>query len=264
MRSIQTPHFLIANGRVQPRFPRGISNELADHIAVELVPLGLAPDGPAFERLFVDTVLAAQPDPVQAWTVFYGNTMRRLRRPERSGTDSVATFARIYAHILSLIRGTTVLDVGCCFGFLPLLAVEQDPRLRVIGTDLVPSTAALAGRISRSQGSRARFAAADLLALPVGDQAVDTVLAVHVLEHLPAEATARALAQLRRVARQRVVIAVPLEEVPDPVFGHVQAFDLPRLAGIGANPETPGWSQEVHAADGGWLVLDRRRPCPIG
>ena len=110
---------------------------------------------------------------------------------------------------------------------------------------------------------------------------MDTVLAVHVLEHLPAEVSALALAQLRRVARHRVVVAVPLEEAPDPTFGHVQAFDLRRLARIGADPETPespespGWSQAVYAADGGWLVLDRRTPrpavpgrgtqhCPIG
>jgi SAM-dependent methyltransferase len=232
----------------------GISNELADHIAAELGPLGLVPDGSAFEQVFTETVLASQPDPTRAWASFYRNTLRRLRCPDRGGTDSVATFARIYARALSLIRGATVLDVGCCFGFLPLLAAETDPRLKVIGTDLVPEAAALAGRISRAQGGRARFAAADLLALPVASQAVDTVLAVHVLEHLPAAASARALAELRRAARRRVVIAVPLEAAPDPTFGHLQAFDLPGLAAIGASP---GWSQAVHFADGGWLVLDR-------
>jgi SAM-dependent methyltransferase len=254
MHSVQTPHFLIAGGRVRPRAAHGISNELADHIAAELVPLGLVPDGPAFERVFVDAVLSTQPDPDRAWAAFYGNTLRRLRHADGAGTGSVATFARIYEHALSLVRGTTVLDVGCCFGFLPLLAAERDTRLKVIGTDLVPAAAALAGRISRARGGRARFAAADLLALPAGDMAVDTVLAVHVLEHLPAGVTASALAELRRVVRRRVVIAVPLEAVPDPVFGHVQAFDLPRLAELGA---APGWSQAVYAADGGWLVLDR-------
>ncbi|HEV2252170.1 MAG TPA: mycofactocin oligosaccharide methyltransferase MftM [Streptosporangiaceae bacterium] len=257
MHSIETPHFHIENGRPRPRVPRQISNELTDHIAAELVPLGLVPDASAFEQIFTQTVLAADPDPVRAWASYYGNTLRRLRRGDRGGTDCVATFARIYAHALSLIRGVTVLDVGCCFGFLPLLAADADPRLKVIGTDLVPGSAALAGRISRARGSRARFAAADLLALPVASQAVDTVLAVHVLEHLPAEASGRALAQLRRVARRRVVIAVPLEEVPDPTFGHVQAFDLPALARVEASLDAPDWSRAVHAADGGWLVLDR-------
>jgi SAM-dependent methyltransferase len=263
MHSIETPHFLIQDGHIQPRFPYGISNELADHIAAELVPLGLVPDGSTFEQIFVDTVLASHPDPMQAWAAFYGNTIRRLRRPDSCGTDSLATFARIYAHVLSLIRGITVLDVGCCFGFLPLLVAERYPQLRVVGTDLVPATAALASRISRARGGRSRFLAADLLALPVADEAVDTVLAVHVLEHLPPEACRPALTQLRRVARHRVVIAVPLEETPDPTFGHVQAFSLSRLASIG---DAAGWSRTVHAADGGWLVLDRTWPahCPIG
>lgn len=263
MRSIETPHFLIRNGRVRPRFSGGpISNELADHIVAEIGPLGLVPDATAFERIFVEVVLTAHPDPAQAWTAFYGNTMRRLRRPDRGGRDSVATFSRIYQHVLSLIQGTIVLDVGCCFGFLPLLIAERSPRLRVIGADLCPSAAMLAGRMAREQASRARFAAADLLALPVADEAVDTVLAVHVLEHLPAGATVPALAQLCRVARRRVVVAVPLEDVPDPTFGHVQAFDLHMLAGIAASADAPGWSRAVYCADGGWLVLDRRERRP--
>jgi len=254
MHSIETPNFLIQDGHVRPRFPSAISNELADHIAAELAPLGLVPDGPAFEQVFVDAVLASDPDPVQAWTAFYGNTIQRLRRPVPGGTGSLATFARIYARALSLIRGTIVLDVGCCFGFLPLLAAERYPGLRVIGADLVPAAAALASRICSAQGGRTSFLAADLLALPVADQAVDTVLAIHVMEHLPAGACRPALAQLRRVARRRVVIAVPLEETPDPMFGHLQAFDLPRLASLA---DASGWSRAAHAADGGWLVLDR-------
>jgi len=251
MQTIATPHFLIRNGRVRPRFPGGpVSNELAGHIAAELGPLGLVPDGRAFERLFVEVVLATHPDPARAWGAFYDNTMRRLRGPERGRTDSVATFARIYRHVMSLIRGRTVLDIGSCFGFLPWL--------RVIGADLDPAAAALAGRMAREQASRARFAAADLLALPAGDEAVDTVLAVHVLEHVPAAATGPALAQLLRVARRRVVVAVPLEDSPDPTFGHVQAFDLHTLAAIAASVDAPGWSRAVYSADGGWLVLDRR------
>jgi len=267
MRSIETRHFLIRNGRVRPRFSGDlIGNELADHIAAELGPLGLVPDATAFERLFVEVVLTAHPDPAQAWTAFYGNTLRRLRRPDRGGTDSVATFARIYRHGLSLIQGTTALDVGCCFGFLPLLIAERSPWLRVVGADLAPAAAMLAGRMAREQASPARFAAADLLALPVADAAVDTVLAVHVLEHLPAGASAPALAQLCRVARRRVVVAVPLEDAPDPIFGHVQAFDLHTLADIAAGVDASGWSRAVYSADGGWLVLDRcqggLRPLP--
>jgi hypothetical protein len=60
------------------------------------------------------------------------------------------------------------------------------------------------------------------------------------------------------VARHRVVVAVPLEDSPDPIFGHLQAFDLSTLATIAASVDAAGWSRIVYPADGGWLVLDRR------
>jgi SAM-dependent methyltransferase len=147
-----------------------------------------------------------------------------------------------------------VLDVGCCFGFLPMLLAEWHPELRVVGCDLVPATAALANRVASSLSSRARFAAADAGRLPVRPMATDTVLAVHLLEHLPAESTAPVLAELCRAARRRVVVAVPLESSPDRTFGHMRAFDLGALAALGA---ASGWRGEVHELDGGWLVLDR-------
>ena len=84
MHSIQTPHFLIARGRVRPLVPQAISNELADHIAAELVPLGLVPDGSAFERVFVDAVLSTQPDPERAVHAADGGWLVLDRDPARS------------------------------------------------------------------------------------------------------------------------------------------------------------------------------------
>jgi len=268
---VETPHFRVRGTTVEPRFPRArVDNELADHIAAELVPLGLVPDGHAFERIFVDTVLGdpAAATPAAAWAAFYRNTLRRLRRPGPGCEDSVSVFARIYAHTASLVRGTSVLDVGCCFGFLPLLLAERDRRFAVVGCDLVAGTAVLAGSVARSLRSGARFLSGDALRLPVRTAAVDTVLSVHVLEHLPAESTGRALGELCRAARRRVVVAVPVEDVPDPTYGHLQAFGLPGLAALG---EATGWPWTVHGYEGGWLVLDRpgaasatAPTCPIG
>jgi len=255
--AVQTPHFCVLGNAVKPRFPGApIDNELTDFIVTELGPLGLVPDGEAFERVFVDVVLATAPTAATAWHAFYRNTLTRLRRSAPDGSNSVATFARIYAHIPPLIRGTRILDVGCCFGFLPMLLAEQDPGLAVVGCDVVPGTVALAGSVATELHSRAGFLAGDARRLPFRSEALDTVLSVHVLEHLPAASTLPTVAELCRVAERRVVVAVPLEASPDPTYGHLQAFDLPALAELGA---ATGWAWRVHEYEGGWLVLDRPR-----
>jgi SAM-dependent methyltransferase len=259
---VETPHFRVAAGVVQPRFPYArVDNSLADHIAAELAPLGLVGDAEAFERIFVATVLASAVTPTAAWTAFYRNTLRRLRRAGPRGVDSVATFARIYARVTSLIRGRSVLDVGCCFGFLPMLLAEREPGMAVVACDLVPTTAALAHGVAQSRRNRAVFIAGDARRLPMGSATVDTVTSVHLLEHLPQGSTAGVLAELCRVARRRVVIAVPLEAVPDPTYGHERVFDLPALADLG---RATGWSWSVDEYEGGWLVVDRPpATCPV-
>lgn len=260
---VETPHFRVTAGVVRPRCPTAcVDNSLGDHIAAELAPLGLVPDGTAFERIFVSTVLASAATPMAAWAAFYRNTLRRLRRAEPRGTDSVCTFARIYARVMSLIRGTSVLDVGCCFGFLPMLLAEREPGMAVMGCDLVPATAALAGSVARTRRNRAVFIAGDAHHLPIGSAAVDTVTSLHLLEHLPQDSTVGVLAELCRVARNRVVVAVPLEDVPDPTYGHARVFDLPALADLG---QATGWLWSVDGYEGGWLVLDRPpATCPVG
>jgi hypothetical protein len=56
-----------------------------------------------------------------------------------------------------------------------------------------------------------------------------------------------------RVARRRVVVAVPYEDVPDPVYGHLCRFDPDTLTSLG---ERTGAAFRVDEHHGGWLVID--------
>jgi len=252
---VETPRFRVLGACVEPRARIDIDNDLADAIVDELAPLGLIPDLDAFERLFVCIVEGSAPTPGLAWNCFYRNTLARLRRPaDPQPSGSVAAFARIYAEVGRLAVGGSVLDVGSCFGFLPILLAEQLPGI-VIGSDLEVSTVLLAGRVARAFGSGAAFLVADARCLPLPERAVATVTVIHLLEHLCPRDGLQVLDEAMRVADRRVIVAVPFEATPNPAYGHVRTFASETLANLGARV---GWQATSWERDGGWLLLDRQ------
>lgn len=263
-----TPHFTVGrcggDTLVLHRLAAGeIDNDVGDLLNAELFAGGLLPHSAAwFERVFTGVVCSTAAEPDEAWLRFYANTLRRMAAARRrsvtvsagSPGGAVAAFAAIYDHAASLVEGDSVLDTGTCFGFFPLLLAARRADLSVTGSDHCPGTVALARRVGAQLRSPARFAEADVTR-PLPGGPVDTVSALHLLEHLGEDHTAAVLRHLCAAARCRVVIAVPLEAEPDRVYGHVRTFDLPGMAALG---EATGWAVEVHEYLGGWLVLDRR------
>lgn len=231
--------------------------DLGDALSAGLLPGGPPPDLAAFEQAFMAAVLGQHPDADVAWDLFYDATLARVAAgwddpPDGPGT--VATFTRIWRRAVDLSVGPAVLDVGTCFGFLPLAWSARPGAPRLLAVDLAEPSARLARRQARRLGREVAVCRADGTRLPVADRAVDTVLLLHVLEHLPGPVARAVLDEALRVAGRRVVVAVPVEREPDPVFGHVQVFDVPRLARLG---RATGWVASVGEADGAWLVLDR-------
>ena len=101
--------------------------------------------------------------------------------------------------ILRDIVGESVLDVGCGRGFLVRRVAAGRAGRRVAGIDIDPPAPA----------DGIAYVAGRAEALPFADGAFDTVLCTHTLEHvLDLE---RALAELRRVARRRLIVVVPRE-----------------------------------------------------
>ncbi len=244
-----------------------IDNDIGRLIAEEIVGPKLVSGPGAFERCFAGIVESTGPSPHACWRRFYLNTLRALDATDSGiATDSsippstdgpIATFRQIYRHAAALLRGATVLDVGSCFAFFPMLLAASGKR-QVTASDLDPPTVALGQRIAGELGLGIDFKVADVTGPPTfAAGSFDTVTALHLLEHFPAERSGTVLASLCRAARRRVIVAVPLESVPDPVYGHLQAFDLDRLGALAA--DVPGWRARAHEYLGGWLVLEPRR-----
>jgi SAM-dependent methyltransferase len=234
-----------------------IDNDLTGLLGSQLFDPGWLSGSDTFERLFTGVVLTSADGPDAAWELFYRNTLDRLAAPAQptGGPDSLADYAPVYRRAAALATGS-VLELGSCFGFLSLLLAG---RHRVIATDVSANTVRLLSRIAARLDVDLDTLACDAARVPRPDRSIDTVFAIHLLEHLdPAHGNA-VVAEAVRLARCRVVIAVPFEDEPTAVFGHVRAFDLDALTSLGRTANRPF---TVHEHHGGWLVLDTRTPSP--
>ncbi|MDH6678046.1 hypothetical protein M2284_002249 [Rhodococcus sp. LBL1] len=198
-----------------------------------------------FELTIVGLVRSTVPDAMDAWVTYYRNSLGEL-------LDGTAEFAPIHDKAAELVRGH-VLDLGSCFGFLPLrLAGAGIPAT---ATDIQPGTMTLLDAVAPRLGLDVDTLVCDAAHVPVPDRSADTVTAIHLLEHVD-DATGQAVvAEALRIARERVVIAVPFEDEPTSCHGHVRTFDLPALHALGAGA---GCAFETFEHHGGWLVLDAR------
>ena len=264
--------------------PAEIDNNIAAHVADELLPLLSAAPRPGalnghapteqelFERFVGEIVRSVDGNERRAWHLFYDNTLAAFRqagRPNGSPVrDFIADFAKIYRRVAGLvdeIAPDTMLDVATCFGFLPLLLATGGPHgrrpRRIVACDLNAALVSLAEDYAHErQLADLRFVQADLLAAGLASQLApatapfDVVTAVHLLEHLAPDETRSAMDALWSLTRRRLIVAVPVEEVADARFGHLQVFTQDSLAALGRGIGGRCRSFEDHGA---WLVIDR-------
>ncbi|MCW2759670.1 MAG: Methyltransferase type 11, partial [Nocardioidaceae bacterium] len=228
-------------------------------LADELFAPGWLRGPELFERLFTGIVLTSGADPQASWRLFYENTLRRVDAcldapPGYGGHGTIAGYAPIYARTESSLLPGSVLELGSCFGFLSLRLAAAGRE--VTATDINPGTIDVLRAVAPSLGVHLETRVADACRVPAPDGAADNVLLIHLLEHLEPDDGARALAEALRLARRRVVVATPLEDVADETWGHVRTVSLADLDAWGA---ATGLRYEVREHHGGWLLLDTGR-----
>jgi SAM-dependent methyltransferase len=106
------------------------------------------------------------------------------------------------------LRGGTVLDVGC--GPAVFTRELLDRGFDVIGIDASPNVVAQASDLVKShpRGDRARFTIGDVERLDLPSDSIDVILAVGLVEYLPADAPA--LREMRRVLKPRGVAIITM------------------------------------------------------
>ncbi|GAS98950.1 type 11 methyltransferase [Mycolicibacterium canariasense] len=228
-------------------------HELNDELAVLLTEqLGTWLRGrPEFEQVFTGVVRSTVDGGMAAWLRFYRNSVAALE-------DGSAAFAPIHRRAAELVVGARLIDLGSCFGFFPLRM--RRVGVDVLATDLSGPTMDLLDAVSHRLQRPVRTLRCDAGRVPLPDHAADTVTALHLLEHLDEPTGDRVLAEALRLARRRVVVAVPFEEQPQACYGHIRRFDIATLRTLGERlcAADPSRHVTVFEHHGGWLVLDRR------
>ncbi|MDJ0392816.1 mycofactocin oligosaccharide methyltransferase MftM [Rhodococcus sp. G-MC3] len=194
-----------------------------------------------FELVIVGLVRSTVPDPVESWATYYRNSLDDL-------LSGAADFAPIHERAESLVDGS-VLDLGSCFGFFPLRLALRG--VQVTATDLSEGTMRLLRTVAPHLGVTLDVITCDAAGIPVADNSADTVTALHLLEHV--DDGACIIDEAVRIARRRVIVAVPFEAEATACHGHVRTFDADALRTLGSGTGLPFEVDEHH---GGWLVLD--------
>jgi SAM-dependent methyltransferase len=226
------------------------SRHLGESLVSRITELNLSQR--EFELVMVGLVRSTVESPTEAWATYYRNSLDDL-------LSGASDFAPVHERAESLVDGS-VLDLGSCFGFFPLRLALRGTH--VTATDLSEGTMRLLRTVAPHLGVTLNVIACDASGIPVADNSADTVTALHLLEHVDEDLGARIVDEAVRIARRRVIIAVPFESEATACHGHVRTFDSPGLRALGAGTGLPFEVDEHH---GGWLVLDTSAALvPIG
>jgi SAM-dependent methyltransferase len=128
----------------------------------------------------------------------YAALYRDHQRVHEGSDNSEACIRRILAEAL----GPTVCDVGCGTGtVLQRLRQARGDLGQLTGVDFVVQ--------QTLPVENASYLAGAIEALPFPDRSFDTVVCTHVIEHILDYR--QAIAELRRIARRRLIVVVPRE-----------------------------------------------------
>ncbi len=130
--------------------------------------------------------------------IFTPEYYERMRRLERVSwwNAGMREIAAILLHDASLPRTGTMLDVGCGSGQTLKWFETLYACWRTIGFDV-----AIEG-LDAARGAGARVCRGSALAIPLGNHAVDLVITLDVLQHLPLDAgDQQALGEIHRVLK---------------------------------------------------------------
>ncbi|WP_194861542.1 mycofactocin oligosaccharide methyltransferase MftM [Dietzia sp. SYD-A1] len=231
-----------------------VSEALIPAMSRDLLATGVLHTVDEFHRAVTALVTCRDATWEECWSAYYRSSITAL-------ASGVCPFSPVHDRAVAEMVGHSAVEIGCCFGFLSLRLAREG--VRTVAADLDPAVLGLLRSCAPADGPLPSPICLDARTTPLAPAATDTVYLVHVLEHVDEEPGWDMVREALRLARRRVVIAVPFETVAVTQYGHVRTFDVPTLTALAARIEAVGDGRasrvrtRVDEHHGGWLVVDR-------
>lgn len=151
--------------------------------------------------------------------------------------------------VRELLRGRTLLDLGCSVGGRSVRLAETVQAPLVMGVDILPQDTRVANRFATLRGVASDFRPGRAEALPYDSNAADNVVSYDAFEHV--ESPEATLAECRRVLVPGGHLVVVFPPFLNPFESHLLFTQLPALHWLFSGP-TLARAQRSIALEKGW------------
>ncbi len=230
-----------------------LSEAVIPTMARDLLETGVLRTVDEFHRAVTALVTSRDANWQECWSAYYRSSISAL-------TDGHCPFSPVHDRAVTEMVGDSAVEIGCCFGFLSLRLSREG--VETVASDLDPSVLRLLRTCAPAGVSAPRTVCLDARTTPLAPGTADTVFLIHVLEHLDEDTGWDVIRETLRLARHRLVIAVPFEEVAVTQYGHIRTFDLLALHRLATRITRAGRDRSIGVRTrvdehhGGWLVVD--------
>lgn len=159
-----------------------------------------------------------------------------------------------YKYIIEHIKGNSILDIGSCEGYLPILCKLKKPELEVTASDINYEYMGFPRNYCDRHNLKINFIKLNILQ-PKIQKKFDTTVSFHVLEHFKEKKNITVIKNHIKLAQMRAILVVPFEEFIT-TKRHKQILNIEKLEKIVQRLGHPYKIEQIS----GWnraLIIDR-------
>jgi len=210
--------------------------------------------------LILRDILKAIDNDISIWDKYRLSYMNRYLKytliNERIDDKYIGDFLKIYRYTNKQIIGESVIDIGSCDCYFPIIVKVMNPKLDVTASDKTMDGLLFLKKICNNKKIKVNILKLDILKNINAKLRFDTVVNIHVLEHIPASLNFEFINNCLKLADKRVITVVPIEKKIQ-ILEHKQVFNENKLIYIANKTKLPYLIKKINNKNLA-LIIDKQ------